>query len=561
MDQLVQLIQSSSFYEFAALLALASVGALVGSALRQPLIIAYIVVGVIAGPSVLGIVHEGDEITLLAKMGIAILLFIVGLKLDVKLIKGLGGVAVVVGLGQIALSVGLALLLCLALGLDFKSSALVAVALAFSSTIVIVKLLSDKREIDSIHGRIALGVLIIQDLAVVVAMIVMATVGAGADGAEGGLAAALLKVAGYTAALLVALGLFMRFGAHRVVGYVARNPELLLCFSIAWAIFLAALCDVMGLSKELGGLMAGVSLASTPYREAIISRLSPLRDFLLLFFFVALGIHLDLSVMGGMVVPAIVLSAFVLLSKPVIVLFLSGMVGFKKRTGFLAGVSLAQISEFSLIFMAMTYGLGMVEQDVFGLVTLVGLITITLSTYLMSLSHRLYGVVEPYIGMFERTGSKSREQSFDSSGPRKTYDVIMLGIGRYGQAISEGLGKAGKSVLVVDFNPSEIKRWQDEGGDAVYGDACDPEFYHNLPLGSAQWVVSALPQHGIGITHEDPRLIILRALKDNDYAGKTAVACHHRESADRFYDLGADVVFLPFHDAADRAVNMILEPE
>ncbi len=561
MDSVLNMIHSSSFYEFAALLILAALAGAFGMVLRQPLIIAFIVIGILAGPSALGVVRSGDEIALLAKLGIAILLFIVGLKLDLKLIRGLGKVAVLIGLGQIFLTVALGAGLSFLLGFSLQIAFLTGVALAFSSTIIIIKILSDKREINSLHGRIALGVLIVQDLVVVFSMIVMAAFSSvGTDGAQTGLMVALFEVVVYTAILLATLALFMRFVALKVVSFMARNQELLLFFAISWAVMLAALCDIMGLSKELGGLLAGVSLASTPFREAIISRLSSLRDFLLLFFFISLGTQLDLSYLDDVLIPALVLSLFILIFKPLIIMSLCGFLGYRKRTGFMAGLSLAQISEFSLIFAAMALNVGFLTQDVLGLITLVGLITIIISTYLISLSQMLYTWAEPALGFFERKSSY-KEGENDTTQTKKAYDIILFGLGRYGQAMAERFLESGKTVLAVDFNPEEVKSWRLRGYDAMYGDANDPEFFHALPLKKTQWVVSALPQHNTGLTHEDPQLVILHSLKDCNFKGHVAVACHTQKSVERFQSLEVSKIFFPYQDAAQQAVEMVLSPD
>lgn len=165
---------------------------------------------------------------------------------------------------------------------------------------------------------------------------------------------------------------FIRYVADRLLGQIARSAELLVIFAVGWAAGLAAVGDAIGFGKELGGLLAGVSLASTPYREAIVSRLASLRDFLLLFFFIALGAGLNLQGLGDELVAAAVLSVFVLVGNPLIVLAIMGAMGYRKRTGFLAGLTVAQISEFSLIFMAMGVNLGHVSESALGLVTLVG---------------------------------------------------------------------------------------------------------------------------------------------------------------------------------------------
>jgi Kef-type K+ transport system membrane component KefB len=360
------------FGEIATLLALAAGVGLLALQLRQPLIVAFIFVGLLAGPSALGWVHAHDEIDLLAQLGVAVLLFVVGLKLDLTLVRHLGPVALATGVGQLVFTIVFGFLLALGLGMDWVKAVYVAVALTFSSTIIIVKLLSDKREIDSLHGRIAVGFLIVQDIAVVIAMMVVGSWTTG--GAPWTVAATIaLKLA----AALALVGVLMRYVLPPLLAKLARSQELLLVFGIAWGVLLAAAGEWVGFSREVGAFLAGFSLASTQYREALSTRLTTVRDFLLLFFFIDLGAKLDLATLGGEVVAALVFSAFVLIGNPLIVMVIMGVMGYRKRTGFLAGLTVAQISEFSIVFVAMGISLGHVASDALGLVTLVGLITIT----------------------------------------------------------------------------------------------------------------------------------------------------------------------------------------
>mgnify|MGYP003676262979 FL=1 len=420
------IIHSSPFYELAAILALAAFIGIVGQWLRQPMVVCFIAVGIIVGPSALDLVQSHENIEILAKLGIAVLLFLVGLKLDVKLIKTLGVVSLATGLGQVAFTALIGFGLSLLLGLSAIASLYVAVALTFSSTIIIVKLLSDKREVDSLHGKVAIGFLIVQDLAVVFAMVVLSALGIG-EGGESGFSA-ILQVLINAIIMLAAVLVFIRYLAEPLVSRVAKSAELLITFTIAWAALLAGLGHYFGLSMELGGLLAGVALASTPFRESIVSRLAPLRDFLLLFFFIALGTQLDLSLLGEQFWPAMVLSLFVLIGNPLIVMIIMGLMGFRKRTGFLAGLTVAQISEFSLIFVAMGITIGHVGNSELGLVTLVGLITIALSVYMITYSHRLYGWLEPVLGIFERKIPYREEQAPDVELAADYYDIVVVGL-------------------------------------------------------------------------------------------------------------------------------------
>lgn len=543
------------FYEIAALLVLAAGVGFIGLLLRQPLIVSFIAVGILAGPSVLDIARSDQQIDLLAELGIAVLLFLVGLKLDLNLVRTLGPVALMTGLGQVAFTTAFGFLIGMGLGYGPVASLYIAVALTFSSTIIIVKLLSDKREIDSLHGRIALGFLIVQDIVVVLAMIMLSALGVGATG-DGGFGA-ILSVFGYGGAMLLLVGLFIRYAATPLVERLSRSPELLVSFAIGWAALLAALGHYFGFGKELGGLLAGVSLASTPFREAIAARLSALRDFLLLFFFIALGASLDLSVLGAAVGPALIFSAFVLIGNPLIVLAIMGAMGYRKRTGFLAGLTVAQISEFSLIFMGMGVAIGHVAPDTLGLVTLVGLITIAMSTYMITFSHPLYRMLEPVLGVFERKSAGAREDGEGAAGDR--YDAVLFGVGRFGSAIADRLQAAGWRVLAVDFSPEAARHARTQGMDVLFGDATDPEFVGHLPLDGVRWAISAVPEHDTGITHDDTRRGLIQALKDSGFGGKIAVTAHRPDAMKGLTDAGTDIVLQPFRDAAAHAAGLILD--
>lgn len=548
-------IEGYLFYEIAALLVLAAGVGFVGLVLRQPLIVSFIAVGILAGPSVLNIAQSDVQIDLLAELGIALLLFLVGLKLDFNLVRTLGPVALVTGLGQVVFTTVFGFAIALALGLDPRTALYVAVALTFSSTIIIVKLLSDKREIDSLHGRIALGFLIVQDVVVVIAMIVLSAIGVGGAAADGGALGDVLRVLGYGLAMLGFVVVFTRYVATPLVERLARAPELLVSFAIGWAALLAAVGHYFGFGKELGGLLAGVSLASTPFREAIAARLAGLSDFLLLFFFIALGASLDLSVLGASVGPALVLSLFVLVGNPLIVLIIMSAMGYRKRTGFLAGLTVAQISEFSLIFMAMGVGIGHVPPEALGLVTLVGLVTIAASTYMITFSHQLYALCEPILGVFDRPTTR-REPDNGPEGDR-AHDVILFGLGRYGLGIAAELRASGQRILGVDFSPEAVRYARAQGYDVMFGDATDPEFLGHLPLRSAAWLVMAVPEHDTGLTHGDPRLALLRNARDLGFSGRVAVAAHRTATAERLNAAQADLVLLPYRDAAYAAARMI----
>ena len=534
-----------AFYEITALLVLGALLGAVGQWLRQPLIAAFIVAGIVAGPNVLGVMSDPAQVQLLGELGVAVLLFLVGLKLDPGLLRTLGPVALVTGSAQVLITAVIGAGLAMAFGHPPQSAAAIGLALTFSSTVIVIKLLWDKGEVDSLHGRVALGLLIAQDLLVVVLMGVLA----GMRGAGGGLAYAALGGVGLLAVVLVV----MRFLAHGVLSRLARSPELLVTFALAWAALLAGFAESFGLGKELGGLMAGVALAATPFREALASRLASVRDFLLLFFFVSLGASLDFGALDGQLLPAVALSAFVLLGKPLIVLPILTLAGYGRRTAFIAGVTLGQISEFSLILAALARQAGLLDAGAQALITVVGLGSIGLSTYLVTYSGSLYARMEPWLARF--AGDKSRRGA--ASEAMAPADVILFGLGRYGTFIAEGLHARGLKVLGIDFDPQMVSRWQARGLAAHYGDATDPDFGMALPLAEARWVVCAIPVHGGSLTHDDPRLTLVDALRAQGYQGRIAVAIQQPEDMRALYARDVDLILMPMADAAAEAVDLI----
>jgi Kef-type K+ transport system membrane component KefB len=541
------------FSEFAILLLISAVVGAVFVRLRQPVLIAYIVVGIAAGPSFFGLVQAHDEINLLAEVGVTVLLFLVGLKLDLKHVRHIGPVALATGLGQLGFTILFGFLILLLLDSGLMEAIYVAVALTFSSTIIIVKLLTDKREIDSLHGRIAVGFLIVQDIAVVLAMMAISAMRGPAESGEAlsiPLVAASLTVRIALAAVL--LFLLMRYLLPRVVEAMARSQELLLIFAIAWGTGLAALGEWAEFSKEAGAFLAGFSLASTGYREALNARLTGIRDFLLLFFFIDLGVRLDFSSLGGQLVTAGVLSAFVLIGNPLIVMAIMGFMGYRKRTGFLAGLTVAQISEFSIIFVAMGITLGHVDTGALGLTTLVGLITITLSTYMILYSGPLYERLAPYLGWFERRIPHRELEVEQQHAPASQPEVMVFGLGRYGGRLLEQLRENGIDALGVDFDPEIIRNYLRLGLPVRFGDGEDPAFLETLPLHEVPWVVATFPQW-------EANRALLHALRESGFRGNIAVVARDRFQ-EREIDEGAVArVLNPFTDAADYAARVLIE--
>lgn len=532
------------------LLAAAVLGA-IGLLLRQPLIIVYILLGIALGPSGIKLVQSQDVVDLLAQVGVAILLFLVGLELNPDYVRRIGAVAVATGLGQLSFTIIIGFLLTLLLGKDWLTALYIAIALTFSSTIIIVKLLSDKRELDTLHGRIAVGFLIVQDIAVIVALVAMSVLGGGQAG-EQGLAQVLGAIALKLAALGAGMYLAIRYLLGRLLRFLARSLELLLIFAVAWAVGLAALGDWLGFSKELGAFLAGFALSPTHFRDAISTRLIPLRDFLLLFFFIDLGTKFDLATAQQEWLTALILALFVLIGNPLIVMAIMGTMGYRRKTGFLAGLTVAQISEFSIIFIAMGLSLGHVQQDALSITTMVGLITIALSTYMILYSQPLYKRLERFLKPFERKEPFAEKRFEAQELDDAPYEVIVFGLGRTGRLVLDHYHALGIRAIGVDYDPEAVAAMQASGIPALFGTAEDQEFIRGLPLATAKLLVITLP-------HMDDVQDLMRIVDATDFDGRIIAVARSESDAHALKAIGVEEVINPFELAFDAIRKLTLQ--
>ncbi|NLO74795.1 MAG: sodium:proton exchanger [candidate division WS1 bacterium] len=540
----------SVFYEITAIISVAALVGLIGTLLRQPLVVSFIAVGILVGPVGLNLVTDYEQVELLASIGIALLLFVVGLRLDLHAVRTLGTVVLGAGVTQIAFIAIAGFFLARLLGFAAVPSLVIAIALVSSSTIIIVKLLSDKREIDALHGRLTVAISVLQDLMVILAMIGLSAL-AGAKGADNHLVTQMLLTAGRGVLFLAGVGVMMTVVLPRLLPHMARSTELLLLFAVAWALALAALAEVIGLSKEVGAFVAGLALGWSPYRETISARMVPLRDFLLLFFFIDLGLRLDLRLLGGQIGIGLLFALFLLAGKALTVMAVVGLMGYRKRTGFLTGIAMTPLSEFGLIFVGMALGQGHIGDEIVGLITVIALISIGMSTYMIIYSGQLYSRLSRLLTVFERR-VPYREAGSGSVESLPQADVILFGLGTYGGAVAKHLLEHGRQVVGVDFDPQVLAAPPKEGLARVYGDGEDPELFDYLPLQRARWVMSALPGR-------DTNLTLLKAVRERGFDAKVVLSARSQYDARVLEQAGADLVLCPFADAAEQAADSLTE--
>lgn len=533
------------FIELGLIVIIATVVSSIARIFKQPLIVGYILTGIIVGPYFLNILESKDYIDVFSKLGIAMLLFIVGLGLKPMIIREVGKVSVITGLSQVVVTWTVGFFLMRWMGFEVLTSLYGSLALTFSSTIIIFKLLSDKKDLDKLYGKISIGFLLVQDIFAAVVLLVISVIGS-ATVNEGStlLFSLFLFIKGISFFLLLYLA--HKYFLPKISSYFAGSQELLFMFSIAWGLGLSALFYIFGFSLEIGALAAGVALASSSFAEEIGSRMKPLRDFFILLFFVLLGSEMVLPDLGNVILPAILLSLFVLIGNPIIVIVVMNLLGYKTRTGFLAGLTVAQISEFSLILMALGLSFGHLDGEAMSLITLVGIVTIISSTYLISNSDKIYPRVKNILKYleFRKHFNKDKEEE------AKERDMIIFGYDRVGYDFVSIAEKTGKKYSVVDFNPASIKKLEKSNIPNHFGDAEDVNFLDEIGFTNAKIIISTIPDFKTNL-----KLVSYYRLHNKN--GIIIVISSSIKDAKELYKHGASFVVMPHYLGASLASKMI----
>ena len=522
------------FLQLASILVLATILGIFARALKQPLIIAYIFSGIII--SLLGIFKGIDRGVLesLSNLGIAFLLFLVGIELKLEDLKSVGKAALLTGVGQIVFTALIGFIILSALGFSPVVALYVAVAITFSSTVIIIKLLSEKHDLQSLYGKIAVGFLLVQDFVAILALVILSGFGQGRIPTLGGFIWIFVK-----GILLVLLAyLLTKFALKLIFKMASVSTELLFVAAIAWALFFSAVAEQAGFSIAIGAFLAGVAIASSPFRIQISARVKPLRDFFIIIFFILLGASFSGITSNINLSQIILISLFIIIGNPLIVIAVMMTLGFRNRTSFLSSIATAQISEFSLILMTVGRSLGHVSDSDVALVAAIGIVTITLSSYLILYGDRIYRLVQkPMAFVFPE---KTRDPYVLHKEDLKEH-IILVGAEQIGWDILNYLkGKAEKKeqIVVVDFNPDLYKSVAAEGYNAVFGDITDPEVLEELEISRAKLIV---------ITDPDPEdcIHLIKFAKHKNFKGPILATSYWVHDAIRLYEEGCDYVVVP----------------
>ena len=535
---------TSGLLGLAVVIALAAALGILAHFLRQPSILAYIATGIVIAH--FGFLHltGGETFKVFSELGIMFLLFLVGLEINYTSLRLVGKASLMVGIGQIVFTTLGGFGISFLLGFSLISSFYIAIALTFSSTIIIVKLLSDKRDLNSLYGKISIGFLLVQDFVAILMLLALSGIQAG----EGIKIIPLLITLGKGVVLFVVLLWLGRSVLKKLFDRFARSQELLFLTSLAWVLVLAAVVSKIGFSIEIAGFLAGLALANSSEHYQIASRIKPLRDFFIIIFFVILGSSLIFSDFSGLLVPIIALSLFVLIGNPLIVLAIMGIMGYRKRTSFMAGVTVAQISEFSLILAALGLKVGHITENVVALITAVGVVTITLSTYLIIHAERIFKRFGRWFSIFERKRITEGDPEADFHKP-----IVLIGFHRTGESIALSLRK--EDLLVIEFDPEIARKLESLGFDYIFGDIADTDIFEKANIDEAKLLISTSPDLS-------DNLALLEEVTSVPERPKVIVRAETEADAHLLYDKGADYVLLPHYTSGQYLGKTIaIDPE
>ncbi|HIH43305.1 TPA: hypothetical protein HA246_06710 [Candidatus Woesearchaeota archaeon] len=556
--------------ELSALIILATSFGFIAKVLKQPLIPGYILAGIIIGP-VLGLVTNSEIIAGMSEIGIAFFLFVIGLELTVTKLKDVLSVSLLGGTLQILTLFLFGLWTAYFLGFSNIEMIYLALVVTFSSTMVVVKLLSDKKELDTLHARIIIGILLLEDVFAVFALSTMSIIE--------NINPAIFLIALFKGAIfLLGTIVIIVYVMQHLFKFAAKSQELLLLLSLSTCFFFSLMAvnigqiiaylitsfnfDFLGLSSSpqlltslrsgfsiaIGAFVAGVGLANLPYNIEIISKVRPLKDFFSTIFYVSLGLSIGVKFGENVLVPLIVLTLFVVLLKPFVIMFICTLFGYAKKPSFQTAISLTQISEFSLIIIAQGIILGQIKNDVLVIAIALSIITISSTSYLSKYEDWIYNKLFRRIMLFDKLSPSKNLEYF----PEKIKsNIIVIGYNRIGYSVVDKLKKLRKKILVVDFNPEAIRALIAQKIPCIYGDISDLEIIERLELKGVKTIISTVSDLA------DNKLLITKLKHENNKAVAIVTALDVPEALE-LYDAGADYVILP-HFIGGEHVSLLLE--
>src|SRR5260221_2138500 len=539
----------SIFFEITIIICLASLLAIFFRMLKQPPMLAYIITGVLIGPIAILHLHNLDVLRTLSDVGISLLLFRFGLELKFSDLRSIGKVAMIAGVTQVLVTFIVAGILSIVLGFSQLESLYISIAVTLSSTVVLVKLLSEKGDNRSLYAKVSVGISLVQDFFAIIALILLSGFRPH-DSSELFIPLIILflkSVILFT--LIIWLG---KVVLPKVIHIIARSQEILFLVSLAWVFGMSALVSIpiIGFSIEIGGFVAGLALANSVENFQIIAKMRPLRDFFVIIFFIFLGMEMSVGHIALIIIPAIILFLFALTFKPLIVYCTMNFLGYRKRTSFLSASGLGQLSEFSLVLILLAYRLPYISANIVSLVTLACILSFLWATYCILYNNQLYKILEKYLPVF---GQEKNIEKIATSEFNLSNHIILIGGTRMGETILSALGENPDDIIVVDFDPKVIESLRADGIPALFGDIMDQEIQEIVQLDKAKLVVSTL-------SDLENNIFIIKASHVAKKRVKVIVMAYDIDDAKKLYEEGADYVVLP-HVAGGRQIAHTVKTE
>lgn len=515
---------------------------------KLPLLIAYLLGGLIIASTAIFDPRASEVLHFLPEIGIAFVLFLIGMELDLREIKSLGRPVFLAGILQIVITTIVGSSVARLLGFGVAESWYLGMGLAFSSTILVIKLLIDKKDVGSLYGKLAVGILILEDLLAVVLLVIL-TVSTSVLGLGIQQAFPILALLFKAALLFGIIPILSRFILPYVFKAVSKQSELLFITALAWCFIYIAFAIFLGFSVVIGAFLAGMALANSPFHFQIQGKIKPLREFFVTLFFVYLGTQVDFSEIGKIYLLTIFFTSYTLFAKPAIFLLLLGIFGFRKHTMFQTALSLTHISEFSLILLLVGFQLGVVSQSALTTIALSAVLSMIVASVMITHSNKLYKKLSSLLSFFERKNFKHFIEA-GSGDYNLTGQVILIGARRMGGEIVKLLKREHIPQMVLDFNPHQVEALMKEKIPVLYGDMGDPEVLDGLNLPNARMIIST------AANPEDNKLL-LEELRYRHINIPVIVRAETADDANDLYEAGADFVIIPEILAGDFLVEKL----
>lgn len=536
------------FIQLAIILGVASTLGYITVRFKLPLLIAYLFGGLLIALTSIFDVKSSQVLHFLPEIGIAFVLFLVGMELDLRELRSIGKPVIVAGILQVLITTIIGSSIAKMLGFGDVESWYLGIGLSFSSTILVIKMLLDKKDITALYGKLAVGILLLEDLLAVVILLGL-TVSSSVLGLGFQQAFPLFAVI-FKAILLFSVALILnRYILAAVFKAVSRQAELLFLTALAWCFIYIAFALFLGFSVVIGAFLAGLALASSPYHFQIQGKVKPLRDFFVTLFFVYLGTQVNFHNLGGVLPIILIFTVYTLTVKPLIFLLLFGAFGFRKHTMFKTAISISHISEFSLIIILVGLKNGAVSQEALTAIALSGVLSMIVASIMIFESNRLYKLMDGFIGFFER---KNYHNELENQHSLEQLDnhVVVIGGHRVGGELVKYLKKENIPYVVLDFNPHHIDKLVKEGINVIYGDVGDPEVLDEINLTGARMVISTVQDLGDG-------LLLIEELRGRKINVPVIVRAATTTEAEILYKAGADLVLIPAVITGDELVGII----